>query len=214
MNEQSEKLSTLMDEYQESEQDQALLDSVLKDVNQKYVMHRYQMIGEVMRNEMPESIKLDFASSVMAKIEQEPILKQDKQVASKNSQQPSWLWSVLFKPVAGLAVAVTVAVIAVSNLQLKPDAVESADRLAAIDSSSAKVEQLASIPLVSSGLSNVSVNSRNVTASNPGMNWKIKRDRQDVQQKLNVYLINHNEFSNSWQGIIPQVRVVGFDAKK
>ncbi len=213
MNEQSEKLSTLIDEYQQSEQDQSLLDGVLNDVNQQYTLRRYQMIGEVMRNEIPDAIQLDFASSVMAKIQQEPVLKITNQAENKTGQLPSWLWSVLFKPVAGLAVAATVAFVAVSNLQLKPTTVDQFEKIASNDTSSAKVEQFASIPLLNRGLSTVSVNGQR-TAATLGMNWKVKRNEPDVQQKLNAYLVNHNEFSNSWQGIIPQVRVVGFDAQK
>jgi hypothetical protein len=50
-------------------------------------------------------------------------------------------------------------------------------------------------------------------SSSDGMNWKIKRNEPDVQSKLNTYLINHNEYAPSVNGIIPQARVVGFDGK-
>lgn len=213
MNEQSEKLSTLIDEYGQSNQDKSLLENVINDVNHQYTLRRYQMIGEVMRNELPDAIQLDFASSVMAKIEQESAINVAIPAEKNNSHNSSWFWSVLFKPLAGLAVAATVAVVAVSSLQLKPVSEVQPDKYAANDSSSVKVEQYASIPLVSRGLSNVSVNGQNST-STIGMNWKVKRNEPDIQKKLNVYLVNHNEFSNSWQGIIPQVRVVGFDVQK
>jgi hypothetical protein len=35
-----------------------------------------------------------------------------------------------------------------------------------------------------------------------------------LQQKLNAYLVNHTEYSNSMQGLIPQARVAGFDAQQ
>lgn len=213
MNEQSEKLSTLMDEYQQTEQDQSQLNDVLSDVNQQYTMRRYQMIGEVMRNELPQAIQLDFTAEVMSQIETESVLQVQNQTEQKKESQTSWLWSVLFKPVAGLAVAATVAFVAVSSLQLQTTSPEQPDQIAAVDSSSEKVKQLASISFVNKGGSKVSVNSQSAT-STVGMNWKIKRSEPDIQKKLNVYLVNHNEFSNSWQGIIPQVRVVGFDAQK
>jgi negative regulator of sigma E activity len=213
MNEQREKLSALIDDYQHTDSDQTLLNDALGDVNQQYAMRRYQMIGEVMRNEMPEAIKLDFAADVMSKIEQESALHVKQEAVKETPQQSSWFWSVLFKPVAGLAVAATVAFVAVSSLQLQPVSVDQADSLASVDDSSAKVEILASIPVINRGLSTVSVNSKS-SSSPVGMNWKIKRSGPDIQKKLNTYLVNHNEFSNSLQGIIPQVRVVGFDAQK
>ncbi len=213
MNEQRENLSALIDDYQQSEPDQSLLNDVLGDVNKQYTLRRYQMIGEVMRNETPEAIKLDFAAGVMSQIENESVLQVKQQPENNESQQSSWFWSVLFKPVAGLAVAATVAVVAVSSLQLQPAAVDQADSLASVDDSSAKVEFLASIPVINRGLSTVSVNGNN-PAPQVGMNWKIKRNGHEIQKKLNTYLVNHNEFSNSLQGIIPQARVVGFDAKK
>jgi len=213
MNEQRENLSALIDDYQQSESDQSLLNDVLGDVNQQYTLRRYQMIGEVMRNETPEAIKLDFAAGVMSQIENESVLQVKQQPAIKESQQSTWSWSVLFKPVAGLAVAATVAFVAVTGLQLQPAAVDQAESVVSVDDSRAKVEFLASMPVINRGLSTVSVNAKNST-SQSGMNWKIKRNGPEIQKKLNTYLVKHNEFSNSLQGIIPQARVVGFDAKK
>ena len=46
-----------------------------------------------------------------------------------------------------------------------------------------------------------------------GMRWKVKNDAPGLQQKLNGYLVNHTEYSNSMQGLIPQARVAGFDAQ-
>jgi hypothetical protein len=43
------------------------------------------------------------------------------------------------------------------------------------------------------------------------MRWKVIEGAPALQQKLNAYLVNHTEYSNSMQGLIPQVRVVGFD---
>ncbi len=218
MNEQSEELSVLMDDFQQSEQDQSVLNDVLQDVNHQYTMRRYQMIGEVMRNEMPESIQLDFAAEVMSQIEQEPVLSVQKISTEKVKPQPqsqsSWFWSVLFKPVAGIAVAATVAFVAISSLQLQPMVDNQSSQVATADSSSEKVKQLASISFANSGGSRVSAKAQRITPA-VGMNWKIKRNHTtDVQKKLNTYLVNHNEFSNSLQGIIPQARVVGFDAQK
>lgn len=213
MNEEHEKISGLMDDYHRSEQDQAVLDGVLQDVNQRYTLRRYQLIGDVMRNEVPERMPLDFADRVRAEIAQQPELnKAPVSDSAATESTPSWLWSMLFKPVAGLAVAATVAVVLVSNVQLQNNTDTADGQLAAVTPSAAKVEQLANLPVIT--------NARRVAAGQasdyqqPGMHWKVRRDETAMQNKLNTYLINHNEYSKPMQGIIPQVRVVGFDAQQ
>lgn len=49
------------------------------------------------------------------------------------------------------------------------------------------------------------------TLQTPGTRWRVERDLPGLQQKLNGYLVNHTEYSNSVQGLIPQARVAGFD---
>jgi len=217
MKEQHEKLSSLIDDFQQTEQDQSLLKDVLGDVNQQYTLRRYQMIGDVMRNEMPQSIMPDFAANVMAEIDKEPSLHVDMPAKVKAKDKPSWFWSVFFKPVAGLAVAATVAAVAVSNIQLQTNSDEQPEQIASAtttDSTREKVEQFARISFADQGgAAKVSINGQ-TSSSNVGTKWNVRQSGPDVQKKLNVYLINHNEFSRSWQGIIPQVRVVGFDAQK
>lgn len=218
MKEQHEKLSSLIDDYQNDDQGQALLQDALSDVNQRYTLSRYQMIGDVMRNEVPPAIQPDFVSNVMARINLEPELNVEPSITRvKPEEKPSsWLWSVFFKPIAGLAVAATVAVVAVSNIQLQSTAIDQPEQLASASTAATddKVKQLESISFVNKGgAARVSTNNQS-SVSNLGTNWKIKQNGPEIQKKLNVYLVNHNEFSNSWQGILPQVRVVGFDAKK
>ncbi len=214
MNKQSEKLSSLLDDYRPAESDQAVLDDALADINQRYTLRRYQLIGDVMRNEAPDLIKPDFSAEVMARIEQEPGLQVETKTTHSPESKPSWLWSALFKPLAGVAVAATVAFVAVSSVQLQMKEHDSSDQVAQAESAvtNARVEQLASIPALSAQVK-VSANGQRASQQS-GMNWQIRRGEPAFQKKLNTYLINHNEFSNSMQGIIPQVRVVGFDAQK
>ncbi|MDJ0834075.1 MAG: sigma-E factor negative regulatory protein [Gammaproteobacteria bacterium] len=212
MNERSEKLSAVLDDYDRSDEQQSLLNDVMHDVNQQYTLRRYQLIGDVMRNDVPERIQLDFADRVRAEIAQLPAHSAATHDAESKDSTPSWLWSFMFKPIAGLAVAATVAVVVVSNIQLQTTDQTADDQLATITPSEAKVEQLASMPVLN--------NARRVATGQPaayqepGMKWKVRRDATAMQNKLNTYLINHNEYSNPMQGIIPQVRVVGFDAQQ
>jgi sigma-E factor negative regulatory protein RseA len=213
MNEQNEKLSAVMDDFQANEEEQKALNELLADINQRNTLSRYQLIGDAMRNEIPPQIRPGFAADVMSQIAQEASLKSSAKKKRITEPEISSLWSWLFKPVAGLAVAAAVAVITISTFQSTQLTNSQPDQLANADASKAKVEMLTQIPVMQNNAQLVS------TAASPrkivnGMNWKIKRNEPAVQNKLNLYLINHNEYSNSMSGIIPQARVVGFDDQK
>ncbi len=213
MNEQNEKLSAVMDDFQANEEEQKALNELLADINQRNTLSRYQLIGDAMRNEIPSQIRPGFAADVMSQIAQEPSLKSSAKKKRITEPEISSLWSWLFKPVAGLAVSAAVAVITISTFQSTQLTNIQPDQLANADASKAKVEMLTQIPVMQNNAQLVS------TAASPrkivnGMNWKIKRNEPAVQNKLNLYLINHNEYSNSMSGIIPQARVVGFDDQK
>lgn len=214
MNEQNEKLSELMDDFQATDDKQEVLKELLADINQRNTLHRYQLIGDTLRNEVPDRIRVGFAAEVMAQIAQEPSLHAaSSNVQQKASNHPINIWNWLFKPVAGLAVAAAVAVVTISSFQTSQRDKEQQDQLAKADANRAKVEMLAQIPVLPNNAQRVSTNSPVRKLVN-GMNWKIKRNLPEMQNKLNLYLINHNEYSNSMSGLIPQARVVGFDDQK
>ena len=213
MNEHNEKLSTLMDDFQATDDEQMALKELLVDINQRNTLNRYQLIGDVLRNEVPEQIRQGFAADVMSQIAQEPSLKPSSNKKQAKAAETSSVWGWLFKPVAGLAVAAAVAVITISTFQSTQLTNSQPDQVANADASSAKVERLAQIPVIQNNAQLVSTNTPTGKLVN-GMNWKIKRGESAMQNKLNIYLINHNEYSNSMNGIIPQARVVGFDDQK
>jgi negative regulator of sigma E activity len=213
MNEHNEKLSALMDDFQATDDEQIALNALLADINQRNTLSRYQLIGDILRNDAPDQMRKGFAADVMSQIAQEPLLKTSSNKKLPNAADSSSLWSWLFKPVAGLAVAAAVAVITISTFQSTQFKDSQPDQVANADASSAKVERLAQIPVIQNNAQLVSATAPARKLVN-GMNWKIKRNEPAMQNKLNIYLINHNEYSNSMSGIIPQARVVGFDDQK
>ena len=200
MTEINEKLSYLLDDYTDESIDDAV-DQVVADVNLQYSMRRYQMIGEVMRHELPQSINPDFHNEVMAKIRAGQPTPSMPKVAVETGKA-SWLDWIGLKPMAGLAVAASVAILTVSLWQpvSQQDSAGSQDIVSADQQ---KVDQLAGRKL-----------SGTAVPASLGMRWKVKKDTPALQQKLNGYLVNHTEYSNSMQGLIPQARVAGFDAEK
>jgi len=209
MTEHQDKMSFLLDEFSGDEQSKAVLDEVEGDVNLQYNMRRYQMIGEVMRHELPSQIDTDFSANVMAQISQIEIAANvpDDSNSSIKSRLSIWTWS-LMKPFAGMALAASVAVVSITLWQstnVDINSGQATDKVASADEQ--KIERLASQPF--------QFNAVNVSSSlNNGTHWKINKSAPAIQQKLNAYLVNHTEYSNSLQGLIPQARVAGFDAEK
>ena len=201
MNEPVNKLCQVIDEFDGRDSNLAAIDELLADVNLQYQMRRYELIGEVMRHELPEKIDTEFSRSVMAQI---------NQIDSTHQQsRPSGIsfWKrAYFKPFAGIAVAASVAVVTVTLWQsaaVNQLSDQSGEQF--ISLSQKKIDKLASQQVVknlvpvSSQLSN-------------GTRWKVENNTPALQQKLNAYLVNHTEYSNSLQGLIPQARVAGFDS--
>ena len=211
MKQQDEKLSILLDDDAEAqinaESINAELDEVMVDVNLQYRMSRYKIIGAAMRNELAQTLDTDFHHQVMAKVrEQLPAAavgdsgRETSQAGATPLMARTW-----FRPFAGLAVAASVAVVTVALWQPSQDLAQS-DGLASTDQQ--KIELLAGQQIAGSA---VPVSSRIQSA---GTRWKLKHESPVLQQKLNAYLVNHTEYSNSMQGLIPQARVAGFDAQQ
>ena len=209
MSEQQDKLSRLLDEFADDEASRLSLDEVEGDVNLQYRMRRYQMIGDALRHELPKQIDTDFSAKVMAQINQiEDIrVSTDGTVPDSGNRQSLWSWSIM-KPFAGLAVAASVAVVSITlwqTVSVPPDSGQASEQVVSADQQ--KIERLASQPIQTNV---IPVNS----SLNGGLRWKINNNAPALQQKLNAYLVNHTEYSNSMQGLIAQARVAGYDAKQ
>ena len=207
MTDLNEKLSLLLDDYTDDDA-AATLDEVIGDVNLQYRMRRYRMIGEAMRNELPAAIDISFHSTVMARIhEQTEAHSSRSEAPQKSATKPSMLRWVTLRPFAGMAVAASVAMVTVVLWQpLKPGSGQLDDNLASADQQ--KIQQLSGQQIQGGA---VPVSTRVQTL---GMRWKVEHESPGMQQKLNAYLVNHTEQSNSMQGLIPQARVAGFDAQQ
>ena len=210
MTDLNEKLSFLLDDYTDDNA-AATLDEVIGDVNLQYRTRRYRMIGEAMRNELPPAIDTGFHSAVMARIDDQ-VETQTHSPRAQAAQQPaaakhSILNWVTLKPLAGLAVAASVAVVTVALWQpLKQESGQLDDSLVSADQQ--KIQQLVGQQIPGGA---VPVSTRVQTL---GLRWKVEHESPGMQQKLNAYLVNHTEQSNSMQGLIPQARVAGFDSQQ
>jgi sigma-E factor negative regulatory protein RseA len=172
----NEQLSALVDdELGESEQ-ALLLRQLARDAGLRERLLRYQLISDALRSELPRRVDTGFYHRVQAALEQEAALHSATALRIRN----------LFRPVAGLALAASVAVVAVLSLH-------------SVRQQDAAVPAIASVPGV-----NDYIRADNATA--PVVQHNNARG-------LDVYLVNHNEYAvnRGMQGMLPYVRIVGHD---
>lgn len=231
MTNRNEIFSAFLDSELSTDESNEQIGEASQDVNLRYRMHRYQMIGDVMRGGMNESLALDFETKISAEIAQlEPLSIEpldieplNKPAVPQSTQPvaPAGFFTQWFKPLSGIAVVASVAWLAVISLQsvMNVDSrtsefAQHADKIAVAPQTdvSEQVQRLAQLPVQ---INRVVVSSP--TLLNPVQNqlyWSSAKTQAISQSKLNSYLVTHTEYSTSMQGMIPQVRVAGFDVSR
>lgn len=185
MNDTTEKLSTLMDgELRDADK---LLDDLANNKKMKQAWQRYHLARDAIKGQLSDFPGLDVSAAVHESLKSEPVIL-----------TPLWKRMnprFVMKQVAGLAVAAAVGTIAVLSVQQAQIATPGNNTIAQANTQPVK-SQLAS----STGqIRQVSFTTRE------------KLDAA-VESKLNGYLVNHNEFSNSVRvsGVMPYSRIVGY----
>ncbi len=111
----NEKLSALVDGELH---DDALLKKLTADEDMTGQYGRYNLIGDVMRGEVPQQIQLDLSDKVMAALENEPVIVAPK---PRVEERPSLFQTKvvpLFKQFGQYAIAASVAAVVVGGVQL------------------------------------------------------------------------------------------------
>ena len=174
-----EQISALVDDELAEAEQPLLVKRLGSDATLRDSLLRYQLISDALQNHLPHKINPDFNRGVQQALQDEPDVQGG----------PSRL-AGLVKPVAGFAIAASVAVVAVLSLQSVRQEMPSATGIAtapAIDESAGSriVQRLANTSVQTS----------------------------TGAQSLDAYLVNHNEFAvnRGMQGMLPYVRLVGHD---
>lgn len=183
MNEQiREQLSALYDGELPTAEHALLMERLTRDLALRAHWSNYQLIGDGLRKSLPGHVDLGLAARVMHAIEPLPAPGRTAKGLG------------VLKPLAGLAVAASVAVIAVLAVQ----------------------QLRTPVPAVAV-LANASVApSPDVYVRVQGMRWDAQRGAvqpPQVGNRLNEYLVNHSEYaaSGGMPGMQPYVRIVGYD---
>ena len=172
-----ERLSALVDGELTEYEAVGMLDRLNHDVELKQVWERYHLVSDVMRNNLPGVTSVDLVGQVRQSLDAEPV-----------ALLPTRRRRIGLKPLAGLALAASVAVVAVLAFRGQPGLEQPEGEAIARSAEvrTAPTEQLA------------------------GMRWDV--DRPDVEQRLNDYLVNHNGHTGNGMGsMLPYARIVAYN---
>lgn len=199
MSKRKEKISAFLDD--DMHRDELMSFSLSAESDDAKVALRYQMVGDALRGEMSDSSFVDVSSAVREALADENIADQmatkpetssSKQVSTKSGFFDLSAW---FKPVAGMAVAASVAVVMVVTVT-QQDTTE-------IAPVATKIEVQPAVQLA--------VDDK-ATGQNPASSHTVGNKDTD----LDPYINQHLEFAtqDTLQGRLPYVRAVSFESEK
>lgn len=173
-----ESLSALIDGEVATEQAAQLIDRIVEDPSLRAAWGRYHLVSDVLHNTLSDLGANDLQERVRESIDSEPIaFPRRRELAS------------FIKPVAGLALAASVAIVAIIAFRnVEQEVVPSPQRVAENRDNDRRPER---VP----------------------MRWNV--DVPAVEERLNTYLVDHSEYlDNGMRGMLPYARIVGYDASK
>lgn len=182
-----EHLSAFIDGEHE---DEHLLDVLIRDKDMKQTWSRYHLIGDCLRDNLPEHISNDHISnSVKNSLQNEPTV-----LAPKTKQFD-------FKPFAGLAIAASVAMVAVLGIQSGNEINPAATGAPAIANS------------IGTGVESFNFAEAQVL---PAAVKQSDTPEHLTNERLNEYLMNHNTYRSNGgvNGVIPYVRMVTIEPEE
>jgi len=180
-----DQLSALVDGELDSAEASQLISDITDSDELRTRWASYHLIGQVMQGDTQNTATVDMSARISAALENEPtVLAPQPRVRAIPA---------MFRQVAGMAVAATVAAAAVLMLQPTEQGVfEQGDFVAELGSPVGQLKE-----------NRIQVNSR-------GMNWSTAQP--SVATKLNSYLVNHNGYSTAVRGNLPFASIVGYDS--
>lgn len=176
MTNEYEKLSALMDDGLDEHEARPVLDRIRRDTELQSVWRRYHVAGAALRHELGAG---DVAARVAARLAGEPAI-----LVPNPMRRARGAWQAA----AGLAIAASVALVAIVGIRTEP------------------VEQSTPAPVAAVSQDDF------IRASET--RWSTREP--GLESRLNMYLVEHNEFAptSGIKGMIGFVHVVGYDNEK
>lgn len=182
-----EHISALID-GEDVIQNDKLLDELILNQEMQDIWSRYHLIGDCLRDNLPEQISNQVVTRVNEELRNEPTV-----LAPQKTKQFN------FKPLAGFAIAASVAMVAVLTVQNNNEnnVVPNGPAIA-VTNTPAQSYSFPDAPVLPASVRN---------SDSPD---------QIANQRLNNYLMNHNEYrsNGSMNGIMPYVRLVTIESQE
>lgn len=196
-----EDLSAFMDGEFEGNS-AGVIERLLADPDSRDAWMRYHLIAEAMRQSLPGHLDSRLSTSVSEKLQDEPVV-----LRPAGKRAPGYL-----KPVAGLAIAASVASVAILGIQQQ----RGEETAPGLNRTSSVAVIQPNIPMErqmgNPAARPASIDSgRSVSVNRPA---PLPRAREEVTDpRLNNYLINYNEYhaNTGMQGMLPYARMVAHD---
>ncbi len=179
-----EQMSSLMDDELAPSEQPLLLRRLCGDDALKQRWERFHLIRDALHHELPIGVDRGLADRISLALESEPGLH----------SRSTPLLSRILRPVAGLAIAASVATLAILG-----------------------VRELDGARGVGAGQEVATVARNAATPSSyvrvGGIRWNMQKP--EIEARLNGFLVNHNEYSSetNLQGMLHYVRIAGYDPK-
>lgn len=192
--EQNTKLSALIDDELDNHEFNGINRQLEADSELRATLNRYIIISETIRGIPPEVDAASIASRVSAALESEPVVIAPGRIRQRGV--PSWL-----KPVAGAAIAASVATLAVVNVTGLSTRSNTSE---VFPVTAVNVQPAAVAPFASQQL-----------AMPAATNWKTAADTPEIEEELNRLLIDHSEYSAQagMHAMLPYASFVSYDQK-
>lgn len=210
-----EHLSALMDGELDDAQESLAAEQLTRDVVLRHHWARYHLVRDVLRRDLESVTGLELTSRVSQRLASEPL---------HLGRPRKKTWSVPWAPIGGLALAASVAVVAIVGVG-NWNAVDEPTHLADMTPTSTTFD----IPLEPADLGAVQRPEASlVSAVTPPIVWvnhleptaRLSRLQWDahepgVEDRLNAYLVSHSEYlGNGMRGMLPYARIVGYDGRQ
>lgn len=189
-----EQLSALVDDELSGYEHDFLLRRMQSDAELRHQWERYHLIRDALHNELPVSVDMSLTARIMADVNREPE-REHPSAAAGHHHDVEYIPSAvvrLARPLASLATAASLAALSLFGVQ--------------------NILQHKQVAAPAARIAGASAVPGYVRAS--GTRWDTAR--AEVEARLTTYLVNHNEYSSTTnlQGMIPYVRIAGYDVRR
>ncbi len=184
-----EEISALID-GEHGHGTQAAIDHLCKDEHLRHIWARYHLISDCLKGHLPKRVSTEMGDRVRRALEEEPAILAPQRSVHR-----------YLKPVAGLAIAASVAAVAILGIQHSRAPIGGTDK-----------EQIAAIQVAPTGAQQFTFAPRQLVRHTQ----MVSSEKVDAKSRLNSYLVNYDEqrASAGKHGILPYVRIVAHEKQE